>query len=230
VRSRAGALIALAAGLTVLLVALGFALFDSKPRLAGTNNVRDPLFVAVVPGGQTVCQSGEGVPANTDRLRVLVGTYGRPVPPMTMTAAGPGARITSRVAGGGPEGKISFPVPRTRHAVEGLTICLRNGGKQRIAIGGEAIEPVAMVGRGGTFGRMRFAWYRPGSENWFQLGGTVLHRFGYGNAPWFGGWLLGFVAVLLLGAGAVAVATALREPEEIDIAPAAELEAKELEA
>ena len=185
--ARAGALAVLAAGVVVLVVGLGIALADSEPRLAGTNNVRDPIFAAEVPGGRAACQIAESVPANADRVRVLVGTYGQPLPPLTFTAEGPGTRIVSRVPGGGKEGAIFFGVPRTEKAIEGLRICLRNGGAKKIALAGEAVPPVATIGAQPTAGRVRYAWYRPGNENWFQLAGTILHRFGYGNAPWFGG-------------------------------------------
>jgi len=78
-----------------------------------------------------------------------------------------------------------------------------------------AIQPVARIdGRRGADGRLRLAWDRPGDENWFQLAGTVLHRFGYGNAPWYGGWVLVVGFLLLLAAGALAVTTVLRERPE----------------
>jgi len=213
VSARRGALVALAVGLAVLLVGLGVALLTSKPRLAGTNNVRHPVFAAVVPPGAAVCQSGEGIPADADRVKVLVGTYGSRLPPVTLTALGKGGRLVARYPGGGPEGFMTIPVRRTKRAVEGLTICLQNEGARRIAIAGEAIPPPATIGKRPADGRFRLAWYRPGRENWLQLTGTVLHRFGYGNAPWFGGWLLVLVALMLLGAGAIAVSAVLREPD-----------------
>jgi hypothetical protein len=219
VTSRTAALAALAVGVVALLIALGAALFTSKPRLAGTNNVRDPVFAAVVPGGQTVCQSGEGLPKDADRLRILVGTYGASMPPLGVSIDGPGAHLRGRRPGGGPEGYVFIPIPRTDKPAGGLRVCVRNGGARRIAIAGEAVQPVALLDGGrGTSGRLRLAWYRPGDENWFQLAGTVLHRFGYGNAPWFGGWLLVVGFLMLLAAGGVAVAAALREPEELPAA------------
>jgi len=226
VTPRAGALTALGLGLTALLVALGLALFESKPRLAGTNNVRDPVFAAVVPGGATVCQTGEGIPADTDRVRILVGTYGGKLPPLTLTVDGPSTRVRGRTPGGGREGYVVIRVPKTEKPAEGLRVCLRNGGARRIAIAGEGIQPQATIGRRAADGRIRLAWYRPGSENWFQLAGTVAHRFGYGNAPWFGGWLLVLVALLVAGAGGLALAAVLRDPEAEPAATAvAEVEA-----
>ena len=219
--ARRGALVALAVGLTILVAGLAVALLASKPRLAGTNNVRDPVFAAVVPGGTAACQAGEGIPADTDRLRVLVGTYGAKLPPLSLVAAGPGFRVTGNSPGGGPEGYATIPIGRTEKAHEGLVVCVRNGGARRIAIGGEAVQPVASIGRRPADGRMRLAWYRPGDENWFQLAGTVLHRFGYGNAPWFGGWLLVLVALVLLAAGAIAVTSVLRPEAPADDEPAA---------
>ena len=213
--ARAAALAALAVGVVALLVALGAVLFTSKPRLAGTNNVREPVFAAVVPGGATVCQSSEGIPKDADRLRVLVGTYGASLPPLTLSVDGPGTHIRGRRAGGGPEGHVFIPIPRTERPAGNLIVCLNNGGVRRIAIAGEAIQPVARIdGRRGADGRLRLAWYRPGDENWFQLAGTVLHRFGYGNAPWYGGWVLVVGFLLLLAAGALAVTTVLRERPE----------------
>jgi hypothetical protein len=216
VSPRAGALTALAAGLALILVVLLAALAQSKPRLAGTNNVRDPVFAVVLPAGATVCQGNESVPADTDRARVLIGTYGRPMPPLTFTATGPGGRVAGRRAGGDREGYVTIPVARNERVLSGLKLCLRNDGAQKIAIGGEGIPPPAKIGRRDADGRMRIAWLRPGSENWFDLAGTVLHRFGYGNAPWFGGWLLVLVIFVLGGAVGLAANAVLREPDEVE--------------
>jgi hypothetical protein len=71
-----------------------------------------------------------------------------------------------------------------------------------------------MIGQRPAEGRIRLAWYRPAKENWFELAPVVLHRLAYGNAPWFGGWVLGFVGVLLVAAGALGVSAVLREARE----------------
>lgn len=212
--SRRRALAAIAVGLAALLVAVIVAFTESKPRLAATNNVRDPIFAAVVPRGAVLCQTGELMPADAASVQIRVGTYGKPMPPLTVTATGPGAApITGSVSGGGPQGRVPIPVPRTEKSLGGRRVCLRNGGRSRIAIGGEAIPNPATIGGRPADGRVRLEWYRPGKEDWFAMAPTVAHRFGYGNAPWMGPWTLWLAALLFLGALAAAVAVVLRQAE-----------------
>ena len=110
--------------------------------------------------------------------------------------------------GGGGQGYIRIPIPTARHSHAGARVCLRNGGPTKIALGGEAIPNHATIDGRDAGGRIRLAWYRPGSESWVSLTPAVAHRFGYGKAPWQGSWTLWLAALALvaaLGAAGVAV-------------------------
>jgi hypothetical protein len=193
--------IALAAGLVLLLGALGVTLAQSAPRAAGSNHVPEvEEAVKFKRGGGRHCQDGETIPRDAAALRLLIGTYGRPVPELRVMASRAGGdRVTAgeRPTGGG-EGRVDIPVERAEDAVSGVRVCVRVGGPVRSVLYGAA-------------GRVRFEWMRSGSESWFELLPTIVHRFALGRANLAGSLLLPFVALLLLVAWAIAVRLVFRE-------------------
>jgi hypothetical protein len=193
--------IALAAGLVLLLAALGVTLAQSASRAAGSNHVPEiEEAVELGRGGGSHCQDGETIPGNSAALRLLIGTYGRPVPELGVSARRMGGdRVTAgERPGGGSAGRIDIPVERVEDAVSGVRVCVRAGGPGRSVLYGAG-------------GRVRFEWMRPGSESWFELLPTIAHRFGLGRASLAGSLLLPFVALLLLAAWAATIRVVLRE-------------------
>jgi hypothetical protein len=191
----------LAAGLVLLLTALGVTLAQSAPRAAGSNHVPEiEEAVKLKRKGGRHCQDGETIPGNAAALRLLIGTYGRPVPEMSVSARRPGGeRVTAgERSAGGREGRVDIPVERVENSASGVRVCVRVGGPGRSVLYGAG-------------GRVRLEWMRPGSESWFALAPTVAHRFGLGRASVAGSLLLPFAALLLLAAWAAAVRLVLRE-------------------
>jgi hypothetical protein len=192
---------ALAAGLVLLLAAVGVTLTHSAPRPAGSNHVPEVEEAAKLErGGGRHCQDGETIPADAAALRLLVGTYGRPVPEVRLSARrASGERVTAgeRPAGGN-EGHVEIPVERVEDSVSRARVCVRVGGPGRSVLYGAG-------------GRVRLEWMRRGKESWFQLLPTVAHRFGLGRASLAGSLLLPFAALLLLTAWAMVIRLVLRE-------------------
>jgi hypothetical protein len=196
------------AALALVLAAVAVALSESKERLAGTNDLRAAEFVATLPAGARACQAGEFVPGDGARLRLLVGTYERPVPPLEVEIRSPaGSRLRGKLPGGAREGYVEVPLERTTTPVSGATVCVRNGGDHRIVIAGfrTSRRVVAVVGGRRARGNMRFEYMRPGRESWWALAPTVAHRFGLGKAGFMGDWTLAAAAVLLLLAWIAAI-------------------------
>jgi hypothetical protein len=197
---RTGAL--LAAALGVVAVAVVVVLLDSAPRQAGTNYVPELAPALTIEGQGEHCQRGQIVPGGAAALRLLVGTYEQPTPPIAVTVS----RDDRRLARGGlragrPEGHLVVPLTTVEDTTASATVCVRVGEA------GEGRRTVLY----GTLGQVRFEWLRSGSESWLELLPTVAHRFGLGKPLLPGWWLLGAAALLLALAWAVGLRLLGRE-------------------
>ncbi len=190
------ALVAL--GVAALLVALGVTLAQSAPRQAGTNSVTEVARAAELKRGGRVCQAGEIIPEDAGRLRLLVGTFGKPVPELRVTVTGPDGPLTSgRLAAGAKEGHVEIPLRRVAQTTPGSEVCIRVGPQRTVLYG----QPP----------RLRLDWLREGSESWLAMIPTVAHRFALGKASLFGSlWLLA-IGLVVLVALAAAIRVLLRE-------------------
>ena len=187
-----------------LLLILGVFVLDmsgAAARQSGSDRVRPLIFSVVVPGGGTVCQSIEGLPPDTARAEMLIGTYYRPLPPLRLRFfAASGAMVAQGSVSGGRQGYVAIPIRRiSRLAVDQL--CLHVGGRFRVAVGGNN----APAGPGSAYlnGKPEVAqvtvfYLRPGRETWWQMLPVLDQRFGLGKAPFFGRWTLPLVAVVVL--------------------------------
>jgi hypothetical protein len=193
-----------AVGVAVLLACVGVALADAAPRRAGTNMVTNVAQVAQLRGGQRHCQGGEAVPNDAASVRVLVATFGEPIPSLAVTVRDADGRVVTagHRAAGGREGSLVIPVRHVSRTTPNTEVCVTRGAghARRVVLYGEAQ-------------RVRLEWRRPGNESWFALVPTVAHRFSLGKASLFGSlWLLVAAALVVL-AGLVAVRVVMREPE-----------------
>jgi hypothetical protein len=193
-----------AVGVAVLLACVGVVLADAAPRRAGTNTITDVATVAQLRAGQRHCQNGETVPKDAASLRVLVATFGEPIPSLAVTVRDAEGRVVTgghRVAGGR-EGLVAIPVRQVSRTTPNTEVCLTRGAghARRLVLYGEAP-------------RIRLEWLRPGNESWYALLPTVAHRFSFGKASLFGPlWLLVAAALVVLAA-LVAVRVLVRETE-----------------
>ncbi len=194
-------------------------------------------FAATVPGGGTVCQPIAPPPVDLARAQLLIGTYGRPVPNLTLSFNGPaGTVITGTLPGGGHEGTVVIPVHRVAPAAgagagstgagpagaaaagsgaeTASSFCLHAGGHATVVFGGEG-SPIGadteLVNGAQRGGRVSLLYLRNGSESWWQLLPSLDRRFGLGKAYVFGDWTLPVLALILLGVWFAAIRLLLRE-------------------
>jgi hypothetical protein len=193
------------AAILAVLVAIAVVLTDSKPRLAGTNNVRLDGYPVVIEPGQRYCQQGERVPADAAGMELEVGTEDRPGPPLAITL---GDRRL-RIAGGYRDGPLSVPISDSAS-----TFCVRNQGVRDVYLGGQTAAAALPPGISGELAgepapmAARVLYWREGSESGWQIAGSVLDRWSRATA--LGGVTPWVAIALLLGACGAATALALR--------------------
>ena len=190
----------LAGGLLLLFAAVVFLLAQSEPRQAGSNYVPEVAEVVKHSGSWRRCQDDETVPKDAAKLRLLIGTYGRPVPDLRVVVRRPGRGqvTTGSFPAGADEGHVEIPVRPVDATQAGVRVCVSVSGPGRTVLYG--------AGAG-----LRFEWLRAGSESWFSLLPTIAHRFSLGKANPFGPWLLAVLALALLVAWVATVRLVLRE-------------------
>jgi hypothetical protein len=203
--------------LALLLVAGGFILDMSgrAPRTAGSDHVSPAVFAATVPGGGTVCQPASALPADAASVQLLIGTYGQPVPALSISFLGQGGQaLGGGSLTGAHEGLVTIPLSARRAAGASTRVCLHVGGRHPVVIGGESgpLNPISEQVNGvQQSGRISLLYFRAGKESWWQLLGTLDTRFGVGKASFFGDWTLPAAALLLLGAWVATVRLLARE-------------------
>jgi len=205
------------AALALVAVAVVVTLSQSRPRLAGSNGVRVVGFNVAVEPGERACQQTTLVD-DAASATLLVGSYGRPVPPLTVSfaeagAAKPLARAESR--GGEHEGDLTFPLGGTVDGARTVRACVRNDGDVRVALGGDSAAPAgaAVVDGRPSGGVIALRFERAGEESWWQLMPTIATRFGIGKAGFIGAWTLPFAALLLLAVWVVTIRLLLKGGE-----------------
>ena len=119
----------LAGGLVALLCVLAVILSGHRLQIASTDRVPNGQFASIIDHDQRLCQQGEIVPAETAALRMTIGDYNKPSPPLrigiTEPASSPGAhslKISSGlIAAGWRQGVVVLPISPVRHEVASRT-------------------------------------------------------------------------------------------------------------
>jgi hypothetical protein len=196
--------VVLGVALALVIGALALDMSGRAPRTAGSDHTAPVGFVATLLGARELCQAQMVLPSDAERVQVLIGTYGLPVPELSVRFLRAGGRLLTggRLAAGATQGDVSIPVSYPHGPdVEGV-LCIRVAGHSKMVLGGN----VATAGPtseqiGGTpeAGRISVVYLRPGRESWWQLLPTLSRRFGFGKASFFGDWTLAVVALALLG-------------------------------
>lgn len=204
-------------GVALLLAAGALALDMSgrAPRIAGTDHISPAAFSATLPRGGTLCQPAMVLPNDAQRMEVLLGTYGAPVPAISADfVAGDGATVAAgRIARGAREGYVQIPFGYPHGATAEGSLCLHVGGHGKVVLGGEPSSGAVAERVDGKPqpGRIDVVYLRPGRESWWQLLGTLEERFGLGKAPFFGDWTLPVMALALLGVWIAAARLLVKE-------------------
>jgi hypothetical protein len=190
--------VVLIGGLVALLAGIAIVLSQSGHELTGSNLVKRDQFVAVLQGGQQSCQPSVTVHAGTGRLNLVIGTYGRPGPPLLITVGAPKQAPTLRagLARGWREGSVNVPVRPTLGRPAAGQLCIRNGGRSRIALAGAQGVPSVY-------------YEAPHATSWWSRLGDIADR-----TPYLGSWALWLALALSAGAVGLAVVVILRTARE----------------
>lgn len=206
-------------GLGAVIVALAVAMLRQEPRLSGTDLTPNEAFILRLSEGQEVCQSQELLPADTAALAATIGTYGKPGPALRLTVTGPHGTLLTEgsLAEGWRQGDVRIPVRRVTGTTNGARVCLREGGHMKgaraIAIAGQRPDPgftMQVDGHDVEGARLRYEYFRPGRESWYQLLPAIVHRFSLGKAGFVRHWEWWAALVLLIATAGLAIATAIR--------------------
>jgi hypothetical protein len=202
-------------GLGVIVVVLAVLLLHRGQRRSGSDLTPNGAFVAVLGPGQRACQGQELLPADTAAVRITIGTYGKPGPPLRLTVTGPsGETLTSGgLPAGWRQGVVQIPVAHVSSAMEGARVCLLSDGPQPIALGGALPDPgYRMVVAGRTVeGRLRYDYMRPGRESWLELLPTLAYRSTLAKSGLVRHWAWAAALLLMLFAAALGARTIARE-------------------
>jgi hypothetical protein len=208
--------VVLGVALALVGVALVVTLSQRGQRLAGTSFVAQRTFPVVIPPHARACQRSTFLADDSATAQLLVGTYGRPRPTLSVVFADPDGVVVARgrVPGSLLEGIVDVPLERV---VDGdhlaTTVCVRNEGSNRAALAGEIASPDAAAAVDGrpTAGIAGFRYLRAASESWWSLAPLIAQRFGWGKASLVGTWTLPLLALVVAGLWFASIRLLLRE-------------------
>jgi hypothetical protein len=211
-----GLRIALAVVLAMVVGLLVVDMSGRAMRIADSNHTPETAFVATALGGATVCQPIPPPPTDAARARLLIGTYGRPLPDLAVRFVSPTGVVTARgeLAGGGVQGHVEIPFKRVPGDAQATSMCVRNLGRAKIAIAGVGVplgpgsERINGTPEGGA---ISITLFRAGPESWWSLLGALDRRFTLGKAGLLGALTLPLCVLMLLGAWVTVVRLLVRE-------------------
>jgi hypothetical protein len=206
VSSRRGAALAAAAVALLVLGAAAVVLSRSATRLAAADGAKVLGYAVVLKGGQTACQTGEAIPADTRTLALGVGPLEPPGPPLQVRVG----RASVAVHAGYRDGELRIALaPGARG---GGPVCIRNAGRGGVGLAGQTAAAAIPPGIGFSVdgkpqpAAVQLRWLTAPRSGWNAIG-PALRRWGYASAL---GAATPYVAILLFalafgGAAALAV-------------------------
>lgn len=149
-------------------------------------------------------------------MQLAIGTYGKPVPALTLRFRDPAGRLTAegQLAAGAHEGVVTMPVRAVSSPESSSEVCLIVGHTTPIVVAGEGIPASSFSERVDgqpKEGRISLTYFRAGSESWWKLLPALVERFPLGKAAFFGPWLLPLAALALLGLWVASIRLLARE-------------------
>jgi hypothetical protein len=175
-RARLGVAIVGLLGIVAMLVVAGT---RSETRQLGSNLVLEREFPVIVGGGQQACQLEAAIPGGSGTLQLLVGTYGRPGPALAVRITRSGRTLSAtHVSPGWRQGHLTVPIPVVRGDTLRATVCIRNEGRRRIALGGrisDAKSAARVAGRPQA-GQFRIAYLTAGPQSGWSFFGRLPDR------------------------------------------------------
>jgi hypothetical protein len=200
-------------GLIAIVALLVLEMSGSGARMADSDHVSAPVFAATVPGGGTACQPIASAANDLSSVRLVIGTYGHPVPALSLRLTDAHGQLLAAgsLAAAPHEGEVVIPVRRLADLSAASQACLHVGGSHNVVLGGEAGPGGSVtVNRKRQPGNISLIYLRQGKQSWWQLLPTLDTRFGLGKAPFFGDWTLPVLALLLAATWVAAIRLILR--------------------
>jgi hypothetical protein len=204
--------IALAAGLTLLALAIVLTLTQAPASLARRNTHEDQVL-GTARHGTSICQSNEVLPRGTSAIRAHM--FAQLGPRVSVRVLERGRVIAAGQQGAGWTGAaVTLPVHPLPTSRSGVTLCLTLAlnGDETVQLLGEqrSASSAAREGEGALPGPLTIEYLRPGSSSWWSLLPEVARRAGLGHAP-SGTWSVVLVAAVMAGVLALCSALAVRE-------------------
>ena len=194
---------ALAAGIALIVAALGAFLLIPDERVVGTNTVAPLNPVRSLHTGKRACQELPRVPENAGVARLRAETdSGRPS--FRLRILDRRGAIAAGEASERPNGRIDVELsPATRSSGE-ARICVTNTSDERLRLFGEQKRPYKGAPIRLWAERYAVAFLAERSSSWASRAGVIADRFRLGHAGAVGTW--GLWLALLLAAGAAVLA------------------------
>jgi hypothetical protein len=201
--------------LVYLAIAFGGTMGHSGARLAGSNSVVLQKPILQIPGGSLLCQATVA-PKDAASVQLFVVPAGPQGPPLDLTITdGAGRTIsTGHMAGGWSGGVIKVPLARIRSSAADGKLCIRNRGRDALALGGVSSQFLkALIDGKPQDAAITMLFFRDGSETWTSLLPTIGHRVGVLKGSVSGAWVFWLALVLVALAGVLSMAVMLRSSE-----------------
>jgi hypothetical protein len=193
---------ALAAGVLLIVVALGLVLSRAPLTVAATNGISAATKVASTAGDATTCQSAGTLPAGTSAIRVSLSANIGPKVTIRVSAGGRTIAAGSRPAGWGLAETVTVGVKPLPHAVAGVRLC---------TIIGAAVESFEIRGQIINKGLyLRVEYLRPGKTSWLSLAPSIAEHMGLGRSP-TGAWIAWLALIAMLAVVALTSRLVLQE-------------------
>jgi hypothetical protein len=193
--------VALVAGLTLLVIAIGLTLHGSSMSVARTNKPpgRPEEEIATANGGARYCQHGEVLPHGTSAIRIWLEAAAGPR--VSVGVYSGGRLLTSGERGSNwIGGSVTVPVRPLAGRVSGATVCVTFTALDETVIVQGSSEPQ----------RMWIEYMRPGTRSWASLAGELARHMGLGRAA-PGIWSVFLALALLAAVAGLATTLLLRE-------------------
>jgi hypothetical protein len=203
--------ITLAAGLTLIAIAIGVTLTRAPLSVAGTNAIPVGSAVGHTQGPASSCQQGGTLPQSTSVIRVSLSAN---VGPKVSLRVLSGSRLLTkgeRSAGWGVDETVNVSVSPLSHPVPNAVICTAVGPTiEPLQLNGMPRVPSSSKSLGMHDVLLRMEYLHPGPKSWWSLASSIAHHMGIGHAP---GGTSSVVLVLALMLAVIALASrlALRE-------------------
>jgi len=203
--------IALALGLTLIVVAIGVVLSRSPLKAAGANSVLDQETTTYTHGNISGCEVSGTLPARTTAIRLSLAAN---VGPWVRIRVLAGSRLLTqgeRAAGWGADKTVTVPVAPLSHTVHGALVCTAVGpAVEFLHIMGTPAKSTSPEGRNLAGIELRMEYLRPGPKSWLSLAPAISRRMGLGRAAG-GTWVVFLALALMIAVAILASRLTLRE-------------------